>query len=293
MGKSLLKRVTSLFAKAETRANQPDSATNIGNQPISRTRINEATHGLSRKYLDDNAMKVVYGLSDKGHEAYLVGGCIRDLLLGEKPKDFDVATSAEPEVAHSVFKRSRLIGRRFKLLHVRFGREIIEVATFRAGHDSQSKEGEHGRQNSSGMITRDNVYGTLEEDAERRDFTANALYYDGNEHCIYDFCGGYEDIKNRTLKIIGNPVERYREDPVRMLRAARFAGKLGFTVEPRTAEPIFKLGYLLKDIAPARLFDESLKLFQSGYGEKAFHSLQTFELFAQLYPDTQRSLEGP
>lgn len=288
MAKSLIKRISALFSREKTNDNVPAP------RAQGRSIIPEQTHQIRRQDLDDNAMKVVYRLIDGGHEGYLVGGCIRDLLLGEKPKDFDVATSAHPEEAHELFRRSRLIGRRFKLLHVRFGRELIEVATFRAGHDSQPEnaEGEHGRQNESGMITRDNVYGTIEEDAARRDFTVNALYYCVKDHSVHDFAGGYNDLKQGVIRMIGDPESRYREDPVRMLRAARFAGKLNFTVEPQTAKPITTLAPLLRDISPARLFDESLKLLQSGYAEPVYHQMQQFNLFDQLFPQTQKALRS-
>ncbi|MDI3325908.1 polynucleotide adenylyltransferase PcnB [Pontibacterium granulatum] len=293
MARSLLKRIGSLFSKGSADQNEQPAPV-FAPAETGRKIIPESEHQIPRKYLDDNAMKVVYRLIDGGYDGYLVGGCIRDLLQGEKPKDFDVATSASPEEAHELFRRSRLIGRRFKLLHVRFGREIIEVATFRASHDShpENSNGEHGRQNESGMITRDNVYGTIEEDADRRDFTVNALYYCVKDHSIYDFANGYQDLKDGVLRMIGDPVARYREDPVRMLRAARFAGKLDFEIEANTAAPIRELAPLLKDIAPARLFDESLKLLQSGYAEGAYKHLQHYDLFEPLFPQTQRALLG-
>lgn len=254
--------------------------------------IPEEQHRIPRQMLDDNAMKVLYRLQDEGYDAFLVGGCIRDLLLGMQPKDFDVATSAHPEEAEELFRRSRLIGRRFKLLHVRFGRELIEVATFRAGHDSDDNNGEHGRQAESGMILRDNVYGTIEEDALRRDFTINALYYCVKDHSIYDFANGYSDLKNRRIRMIGDPEARYREDPVRMLRAARFAAKLGFEIEPSTAQPIHTLGPMLTRIAPARLFDEALKLLQTGHGEASLRQLKRFDLFRTLFPQTDAMLDS-
>mgnify|MGYP000017327189 FL=1 len=293
MARSLLKRISSLFGK-----DRDETTTVSAVAPVQVTTaprvIPEAEHQIPRKYLDDNAMKVVYRILDGGYEGYLVGGCIRDLLLGEKPKDFDVATSASPEEAHDLFRRSRLIGRRFKLLHVRFGREIIEVATFRASHDSHpaNTDGEHGRQNESGMITRDNVYGSIDEDAARRDFTCNALYYCVKDHSIHDFANGYQDIQDGIIRMIGDPEARYRVDPVRMLRAARFAGKLGFEIEANTAAPIQTLSPLLKSIAPARLFDESLKLLQSGYAEAAYARLQEYNLFEPLFPQTQKALES-
>ncbi|MGH1463192.1 MAG: polynucleotide adenylyltransferase PcnB [Neptuniibacter sp.] len=261
---------------------------------VSKRLIHEDEHQISRRYLDENALKVGYRLTDSGYEGYLVGGCIRDLLLDKKPKDFDVATNAHPEEAAELFRRSRLIGRRFKLVHVRFGREIIEVATFRAGHDTQPKDesGEQGKQCDSGMILRDNVYGTIEEDALRRDFTINALYYCPNDHCVYDFTNGYEDLKKGILRMIGDPEARYKEDPVRMLRAARFAAKLDFKIERATEQPIRELAPMLKRIAPARLFDETLKLFQSGHAVSSFEQLRRLELFEPLFPEVQQLLNS-
>ncbi len=278
---------------AQTPANTPAPSPGKVELPLGQRReIPESEHRIPRQALDDNAMKVVYRLLDDGFEAFLVGGCIRDILLGKQPKDFDVATSAHPEQAEELFRRARLIGRRFKLLHVRFGREVIEVATFRASHDSGDNDGEHGRQAESGLILRDNVYGTIEEDALRRDFTVNALYYCVRDHCIYDFANGYRDIKARKLRMIGDPAARYREDPVRMLRAARFAAKLGFEIEQGTAEPIHQLGPMLQKIAPARLFDEALKLLQTGHGEASLRQLRRFNLLRYLFPQTDELLDS-
>lgn len=277
-----------------------DSSTTVNNQYFSasaeqtgRRVIQQDEHNIPRRHLNDAAMKVAYHLQDEGYQGFLVGGCIRDLLLDKRPKDFDVATDAHPEQAHELFRRSRLIGRRFKLLHVRFGRDLIEVATFRASHDSEKQDCEHGRQNDSGMITRDNVYGTIEEDAIRRDFTVNALYYCPKDHTIHDFTGGYTDLQNKTLRIIGEPDARYREDPVRMLRAARFAAKLDFNIEPASAEPIHRLAPLLNDIAPARMFDEVLKVFQSGHGVASFNQTRHYGLFAPLFSQTEACLNDP
>ncbi|MEH6577414.1 MAG: polynucleotide adenylyltransferase PcnB [Amphritea sp.] len=286
--KQIFKR---LFSKSSSKSSDAVHQEERGQRRL----IPGEVHNISRRHLNDAAMNVAYRLQDEGYEGYLVGGCIRDLLLNKKPKDFDVATSAHPEQAHELFRRSRLIGRRFKLLHVRSGRDLIEVATFRASHDSQPKnsDGEHGRQNDSGMIVRDNVYGTIEEDALRRDFTVNALYYCPKDHCIYDFANGYQDLQHKTLRMIGDPAERYREDPVRMLRAARFAAKLDFDIEPASAEPIAGLAGLLKDIAPARLFDEALKIFQSGHGLASYQQTQHFGLFEHLFRQTAQSIENP
>lgn len=290
MPNRLIKKVVSLFrSESKNDSAKPAVIQSQAEAIKGPLIITEDKHNIPRKYLDDNAAKVVYRLTDAGHQGYLVGGCIRDLLLKKRPKDFDVATSAHPEEAHELFKRSRLIGRRFKLLHVRFGREIIEVATFRAGHDTQENE-THGKQADSGLILRDNVYGTIEEDALRRDFTINALYYSVTDHSIYDFTNGYQDIGDRMIRMIGDPDSRYREDPVRMLRAIRFAAKLDFQIEKHTAAPIKPLAHLLQDIAPARLFDEVLKLLQSGHGVESLRLLREYNLLQQVLPLTNDAL---
>ncbi|EPJ52964.1 MAG: poly(A) polymerase [Osedax symbiont Rs2] len=259
-------------------------------EAINATIIAESEHQIIFRNIDNNAVKIVKDLQRASYESYLVGGCVRDLLLNKRPKDFDVTTGAHPEQAHKVFNRSRLIGRRFKLLHVRFGRDLIEVATFRAAHDNNSEE-QHARQADSGMILRDNVYGTIDQDALRRDFTINALYYDVNSRSIYDFTNGYQDIADRKIRMIGEPEERYREDPVRMLRAIRFAAKLDFNIEPQTAAPIKELAPMLFDIAPARLFDEVLKLLQSGHGNASLELLREYQLLQTLLPQTAKALD--
>jgi poly(A) polymerase len=221
-------------------------------------------HCISRKDISANALRVLYKLNEAGFSAYLVGGAVRDLLVGGHPKDFDVATNATPEQVKSLFRNCRLIGRRFRLAHVMFGRDIIEVATFRANDD----DGTGGRELEDGRLVRDNVYGTIEDDAIRRDFTANALYYTVEDFSVRDYTGGFDDVSKRVLRLIGEPELRYREDPVRMLRAVRLAAKLGFEVDPAAAAPMPKLAALLSTAAPARLFDESLKLFLSGHAHK-------------------------
>ena len=243
-------------------------------------------HPVSQRDISEHALKVINRLNTQGYEAYLVGGCIRDLYLDLHPKDFDIATSASPEEVRRLFRNSRLIGRRFKLVHVLFGREIIEVATFRASHEQQQHSQEKSRHSQSGRILRDNVYGSLEEDAMRRDFTVNALYYDGRDASVIDYCQGVDDIRTGTLRLIGDPTTRYHEDPVRMLRAVRFAAKLDFTMAPETEQPIGELGHLLRDIPPARLFDEVLKLLQSGDGVQTFQLLRQYRLFEHLFPAT-------
>ena len=258
---------------------------------INATIIPESEHNIAYRDIDRNAARIVKDLERANYESYLVGGCVRDLLLHKKPKDFDVTTSAHPEQAHKVFSRSRLIGRRFKLLHVRFGRDIIEVATFRAAHDN-AQEQAHSKQATSGMILRDNVYGTIDQDAIRRDFTINALYLDLNTRNIYDFTNGYQDIFDKKIRMIGDPNERYREDPVRMLRAIRFAAKLDFDIEQETAKPIKELAPMLFDIAPARLFDEVLKLLQSGHGNESLTLLREYNLLETILPQTAQALDN-
>ena len=262
---------------------------------VNRQVIPRDHHPISRREISDNALKVLHRLTSNGYDAYLVGGCIRDIYFDLHPKDFDVATNATPEQVRRLFRNSRVIGRRFKLVHVLFGREMIEVATFRASHDNTAQDQRHGRDKShhsdSGRILRDNVYGTMEDDALRRDFTVNALYYDARDFTVVDFCNGVQDIEDEVLRLIGDPVTRYHEDPVRMLRALRFKAKLDFTIEPETADPIFELGHLLRDIPSARMFDEILKLLQSGNGVRTFELLQDYGLLKHLFPATQHCLE--
>ncbi|MDP2225913.1 MAG: polynucleotide adenylyltransferase PcnB [Moraxellaceae bacterium] len=246
--------------------------------------IARENHPISRRDISSAAVKTLYRLRDSGFDAFLVGGGVRDLLLGLHPKDFDVATDATPEQVKQVFGgQCQIIGRRFRLAHVRFGREIIEVATFRAHHSQAEGEG-HGRTSDDGMILRDNVWGSIEEDAERRDFTVNALYYNIADFTLWDFAGGLADIEKRQLRLIGDPETRYREDPVRMLRAIRFAAKLDFSLEQATGEPIRRLGDLLDDISSHRLYDESQKLLVSGHSGRVLELLQEYDLFRHLFP---------
>ena len=242
---------------------------------ISRTK-----HNISRKSISESALKVLYRLSNSGFRACLVGGGVRDLLLGLQPKDFDVATDATPEELRSLFRNSRIIGRRFRLVHIRFGREIIEVATFRS-HSSDSPKTEL---NTEGRILRDNTFGDIEDDAIRRDFTVNALYYDIANFSILDYTNGLEDIETRTLRLIGDAETRYQEDPVRMLRAIRFAAKLDFEIEVQAGEAIFECGKLLAAIPPARLFDETVKLFHSGNATRVLELLRHYQLLQYLFP---------
>ncbi|MEN9704132.1 MAG: hypothetical protein RLZZ393_11 [Pseudomonadota bacterium] len=293
-----------------------DSGLPAAGAPLPRI-IARADHPVSRKAISPNALKVLYKLREGGHEAYLVGGCIRDVMLGIEPKDFDVATSARPEEVKRLFRNCRLIGRRFRLAHVFFGREIIEVATFRASSaPSQGEEPEEDPdilpevgavaddgdtsdeavavdtpvetgdrlQDEQGRILRDNTYGTIDDDVWRRDFTCNALYYSIEDFSVRDYVGGFEDIAARRLRLIGDPETRYREDPVRMLRAARFEAKLGFTLAPETAEPVPRLRELLAEVPAARLFDETLKLFLTGHGVQSYRVLRRHGLLGVLYP---------
>lgn len=252
-------------------------------------------HCISRKNINDSALKVMSRLRNKGYQAYLVGGAVRDLLLGGHPKDFDIATDATPEDVHALFRNSRIIGRRFRIVHVRFGREIIEVTTFRGHHDNGTEPstehgGNHSRQSASGLLLRDNVYGTLGEDAVRRDLTVNALYYDSGKFEVFDHVRGLEDLKRRSICIIGDPQVRYTEDPVRMLRVVRFAAKLDFTIEQHTARAIPGCAHLLGEIPSARLFDEFLKLFLAGFAAATLDKLIEYDLLQYLFPDTSACL---
>ena len=244
-------------------------------------------HIISRANISKAALRVLYRLHDAGYAAYLVGGAVRDLLLGFRPKDFDVATDATPDEVKKLFRNCRLIGRRFRLAHVVFGPEIIEVATFRG----TGEEGEGDRHIVDGRIVRDNIWGTIEEDAVRRDFRVNALYYDISDFSVRDYVGGMQDLHDRVLRLIGEPEVRYHEDPVRMLRAARLAAKLGMRIDAAAAAPFEALGPLLADAAPARLFDESLKMFLSGNGLKSFRMLEQCGLLKFLFPATGRALK--
>ena len=231
-----------------------------------------------------NAVTVVETLRSAGYQAYLVGGCVRDLLLGGTPKDFDVATDATPQEVKTVFPRARLIGRRFRIAHVRFRREFIEVSTFRRRNEDDDDEADANHLSADGVLLSDNVYGTLDEDAFRRDFTVNALYYDPLEDTVLDYTTGLEDIETRTLRIIGEPEERLREDPVRILRAMRFAAKLGFDLDPETRHAIAPMSELLTAIPPARLFDEFNKLFMNGHAVAAWSLMWEFGLPEILFP---------
>ena len=257
-------------------------------------------HTISRKDISPNALKVLYRLLKAGYQAYIVGGGVRDLLLRKKPKDFDIATNAEPAEIKALFNNARAIGRRFRIVHIRFGREIIEVTTFRADHhpineitdnlafkEDRERDSVHSKE---GMILRDNVYGNIDQDAKRRDFTVNALYYTTDGFRLLDFNHGLQDLKSKQIRIIGDPKERYKEDPVRMLRAIRFSAKLGFSIEENTKKPIDELAYLLDSISSARLFDETIKLMTGGHAVKTFAMLQEFQLGTFLFSPTLEAL---
>jgi poly(A) polymerase len=313
-----------LLKPKELKLNSPPASVQA---PATPARIiPRSEHTISRSGISPNALRVLYRLREGGFQGFLVGGCVRDLLLGIEPKDFDVATDALPEQVRKLFRNCRLIGRRFRLAHVFFGRDIIEVATFRAAtapspgqealadpdaEDDEESQGEAqdaeaqepGAEvftdadterlfDKSGRIIYDNVYGTVDEDVWRRDFTANALYYNIADFSLWDYVGGFEDIAARRLRLIGDPDTRYREDPVRMLRAARFEAKLGFRLDPATAEPLARLRGRLADVPPARLFDETLKLFLNGGGVRSLEVLRQRGLLAAILPSVGAYLES-
>ncbi len=242
-------------------------------------------HGIQAESLSRGARQVCQTLQAKGYQAYVVGGAVRDLLLGVKPKDFDVATDADPEEVHKLFRRSRLIGRRFKIVHVMFGEETVEVSTFRAGTGGEADE--HGR------VLRDNVFGNREQDAARRDFTCNAMYFDPAELTVFDYHRGYKDVQGKTVRIIGDARLRYREDPVRMLRAVRFAAKLGFHIHAQTSAPIRELAPLLENVPAARMFDEMQKLLLSGHAVACLKRLRSEGLHHGVLPMLDVILEQP
>src|SRR4051812_29531547 len=270
-----------------------------------RREVPASVHGIDPALVDERAKNVVTTLQSAGYEAYVVGGAVRDLLLGLRPKDFDVATNATPEQVKSLFRRAFIIGRRFRIVHVVFGRgrehEVIEVSTFRAYMDNAAAEQVAGNEktskselagmkhavDSTGRVLRDNVWGPQAEDATRRDFTINAMYYDPETQTVDDYHGGIKDAKKRTLRMIGDPLTRYREDPVRIIRAVRFAAKLnplGFTLDPKTAAPLIKCQALLADVPQSRLFDEMLKLLQTGHSLATIEQLKALGMARGIYP---------
>ncbi len=244
-------------------------------------------HSLSRKHISGNALEVLYQLDSNGYDSYLVGGSVRDLLLEREPKDFDIATNAKPEQICELFNRCRLIGRRFRLAHIHFRYDVIEVATFRGAADSMADK----HISDSGQILNDNVFGNIEEDALRRDFTVNALYYNIRDFSLVDYQGGLEDLNNGILRLIGDPETRYREDPVRMLRAVRLAAKMGFTLFGKAESLLPEMGYLLQDMPPSRLFEEIKKLLLSGYALATFQLLRNHQLFDELFPQSKEAID--
>ena len=284
MIKKFLQKVFSKRVKAEIVINKADSSDTSSAKIFSANK-----HKIDKNLISQAASKTCEGLHKAGFEAFIVGGAVRDLLLNVKPKDFDIATNATPEEVNRVFRRSRIIGRRFRLVHVLWGNETIEVSTYRGHHMSEGD----GLTADSGRIIRDNIFGSLEDDAVRRDFTVNALYYNPAKEEVLDFHNGVADIKANLLRMIGDPKTRYQEDPVRMLRAVRLSAKLGLKIERSTQEPIQKLADLLQDVPPSRLFDEMLKLFLSGHAVESINALREQHLHHGLLPLLDVVLEQP
>lgn len=252
--------------------------------------IPRAEHTISRAHISKSALKVLYRLKESGYSAYLVGGGVRDLLLGQRPKDFDVVTNARPEEIRRLFRNSQLIGRRFRLVHVLFGHEVIEVATFRTQDVGFSQ---NHVQNDEGMIVRDNVYGNIEDDAWRRDCSINALYYNIADFSVEDYTGGMADLRQGVVRIVGNPIKRYQEDPIRILRVIRLAARFDFTIEALTQQPILQLSGLLQNVPPARLYIEIMKLFCDGHAQASFALLRCYGLYALLFSQSEACLQGP
>lgn len=258
-----------------------------------RLVLGRKDHSITRKDIPPQAIAVLEGLRRAGYQAYLVGGCIRDLLTGKKPKDFDVSTNATPEQVRRVFQNSRIIGRRFKICHVVFGREIIEVTTFRSNQEPKHESFKH-QTSGTGMLVRDNIYGrTAEEDAARRDFTINAIYYDLKSSELIDYHAGLYDLRRGVIDMIGDPKRRYLEDPVRMIRALRFAAKLGFTISKRTSDPIRNMEHLLLQVSNARMFEEVNKLFLTGHGLQSYRILRKYGMFEILFAGLEQFLDNP
>ena len=292
--KAATKNVDSKKAKVEEPvAEEVDQQTSVveveaAGERLTANILQKSEHGISRDSISRNALKVLNRLHERGYASYLVGGGVRDALVGIQPKDFDVATNASPEQVKELFKNSRIIGRRFRLVHVLFGRDVIEVATFRAAHD----KGAGGEtEEASGRIVRDNVFGTIDEDALRRDFSVNALYYNIADDSVVDYVGGLEDIDKRIFKLIGDPKVRCEEDPVRVLRAVRLASKLQFDIEKETLTAMNETAHLLAQTPPARLFEEVLKLFQGGYAQRSFNAVREHDLLQYLFPMLSERLE--
>ena len=292
VSKTTAKTTPKKDAKKSARSNTSVTTASFDNPLI----FSRDQHPVSRKLLSPNALKVLYRLNKGGFDAYLVGGGVRDILLGFKPKDFDIATNATPDEIKELFRNCRLIGRRFRLAHIVFGREIIEVATFRGHHNNASEQEKSckktSKQSEDGMLLRDNIYGTIDEDAERRDFSINALYYSAKDFKVYDFANGVQDVNDRVIRLIGDPETRYREDPVRMLRAIRFATKLDMKISDDTKAPIKELSSLMANIPAARLFEEFLKMFISGKAVANFEQLRSYNLFGYFFPAVEQALNN-
>lgn len=259
-------------------------------QPRDHTKpvtLTAKEHGINPQLVSSNAIRVTHTLQQAGFKAFLVGGAVRDLLLGVKPKDFDIATNATPEQVKKLFRRAFIIGRRFQIVHVMFGQDLLEVTTFRGASAEEAPKDEHGR------VLRDNTFGEQHEDALRRDFTINAMYYDPATQTVLDYHGGMADIRNKTLRIIGAPEARFREDPVRLLRVVRFAAKLNFTIDPTTRAPLTLMAPLINNVPTARVFDEMLKLLLSGSALACLQQLRKEGLHYGLLPLLDVVLEQP
>ncbi|RZT08300.1 poly(A) polymerase [Duganella sp. CF402] len=274
MIKKLIRKILGTKSKAARDANTP-------------VVLGPEAHGIDPRLLSNNAVRVTSTLQEAGYEAFVVGGAVRDLLLGVKPKDFDIATNATPEQVKRLFRRAFIIGKRFQIVHVMFGNDLLEVTTFRGTTSANAPKDEHGR------VLRDNTFGSQAEDAERRDFTINAMYYNPANQQVLDYHGGIEDIRAKTLRIIGVPEARYREDPVRMLRVVRFAAKLKFSIEPETGAPIKVMAPLINNVPAARVFDEMLKLLMSGHALACLQQLRKEGLHHGLLPLLDVVLEQP
>ncbi|MCL2829184.1 MAG: polynucleotide adenylyltransferase PcnB [Betaproteobacteria bacterium] len=269
------KLITRIFSRKASSASRPPALI-----PVS-------IHGITRERVSNASRRICESLQDAGFHAFIVGGAVRDLLIGQAPKDYDVATDATPEEVRRLFRRSRIIGRRFRIVHVMQGAETVEVSTFRSRHDEDAPTDEHGR------VLCDNIFGSQEEDAARRDFTVNALYYDPATENIVDYHHGVADLKQKTLRVIGEPRVRYREDPVRMLRAVRLAAKLGLVIDPAARRPIRDMADLIENVPGARLFDEMIKLLTSGHALKCLHELRDAGLHTGLLPVLDAILDDP
>jgi poly(A) polymerase len=286
------KRAEAAKDEAASKARASKGGARKASREQAHKRYTRDQHRIDPRDISDAAIRTCEGLHQAGYRAFVVGGAVRDLLLGRHPKDFDIATDATPEQVRGVFRRSRIIGRRFRLVHVMFGQETIEVSTFRSAHDGSNDE-DNANVDEHGRLLRDNVYGSQAEDAIRRDFTMNALFYDPQSEEVWDYTDGVKDVEKKRVVMIGDPDARYREDPVRMLRAARLAGKLGFTIDAATKAPIASLTNLLDNVPEARLFDEMLKLLLSGNSLECIDMLRSLGLDTKLLPGLEPLFNAP